>query len=60
MRRDGLEAASTMDAGANVHVICTPASEGEVAARLERLSAVQSILRDGVGPGPVREEQHLL
>ncbi len=60
MRRDGLEAASTMDAGANVHVICTKSSEGEVAARLEGLSAVQSILRDGVGPGPVREDQHLL
>ncbi len=60
MRDDGLEATSTMDAGANVHVICTPSSEGEVAARLSRLDAVQRVLRDGVGPGPVREDQHLL
>ncbi len=60
MRDDGLEAASTMDAGANVHVICTPSSEGEVAARLSRLDGVQRVLRDGVGPGPVREDEHLL
>jgi diphosphomevalonate decarboxylase len=60
MRGDGLEAWSTMDAGANVHVICTPASEPEVAGRLAGLAAVEKILRDGVGPGPAREDEHLL
>ena len=60
MRGDGLEAACTLDAGANVHVICPPSSEGEVAARLSRLPAVERVLRDGVGPGPAREDEHLL
>lgn len=60
MRDDGLEAWSTMDAGANVHVICTPSSEPGVAERLSRLAAVEKIIRDGVGSGPAREERHLL
>ncbi len=60
MRDDGLEAWSTMDAGANVHVICTPSSEPEVADRLSQLPAVEDVIRDGVGPGPVREEADLL
>ncbi len=59
MRRDGVAAYSTMDAGANVHVICTPESEGEVAARLGRLDVELSLIHDGVGPGPVVEDQHL-
>ena len=52
MRRRGLEAWSTMDAGANVHVICSPASEPEVAAELEQLDGVHGVIRDGVGEGP--------
>jgi len=60
MRGDGLEAWSTLDAGANVHVICTPTSEPEVAGRLAGLAAVEKVLRDGVGPGPALEDQHLL
>ncbi len=59
MRRDGVAAYSTMDAGANVHVICTPESEPEVAARLGRLDVELSLIHDGVGPGPVVEDQHL-
>ncbi len=59
MRRDGVSAYSTMDAGANVHVICAPESESEVAARLGTLDVDLSLIHDGVGPGPVIEEEHL-
>ena len=59
MRRDGVAAYSTMDAGANVHVICSPESETEVAARLGRLDLELSLIHDGVGPGPVVEDAHL-
>ena len=59
MRRDGVAAFSTMDAGANVHVICSPESEPEVAARLSRLDVDLSLIHDGVGAGPVVETEHL-
>ena len=52
LRQEGLEAWATMDAGANVHVICDPASAEAVAERLEGLDAVGFVIRDGVGPGP--------
>jgi diphosphomevalonate decarboxylase len=52
LRQEGLSAWATMDAGANVHVICDPASEEAVAERLESLAAVGFVIRDGVGPGP--------
>lgn len=52
MRERGLEAWSTMDAGANVHVICSPAAEPEVAVELEQLDGVHGVIRDGVGDGP--------
>jgi diphosphomevalonate decarboxylase len=56
MRSDGVEAYSTMDAGANVHVICSAAFEPEVVARLE---PTYTVLRDGVGTGPRDETEHL-
>lgn len=59
MRRDGLAAYSTMDAGANVHVICLPESQDAVASRLEALAVVDGTIRDGVGEGPVVEDEHL-
>jgi len=52
MRDRGIEAWSTMDAGANVHVICSPAAEPEVVAELEQLDGVRGVIRDGVGEGP--------
>lgn len=55
MRQEGVEAYATLDAGANVHVICPPESEDEVADRLDDLSAVGFVIRDCVGPGPSRE-----
>lgn len=59
MRRDGVAAWATMDAGANVHVICTPRSEASVAAALQALSGVCGVLLDGVGEGPSEGLEHL-
>lgn len=59
-RREGTPAFFTIDAGPNVHVLCPPAVEPDVAARLERLGAVERVIRDGVGPGPRLDDGHLL
>jgi diphosphomevalonate decarboxylase len=59
LRQDGIKAYSTMDAGANVHVICPAADEPAVAAALDGLEGVDFVLRDGVGPGPLFEDEHL-
>ncbi len=59
LRQEGHSAWATMDAGANVHVICDPDSEDEIAERLEDLPAVGFVIRDGVGDGPDNETQHL-
>ncbi len=60
LRADGVAAWSTMDAGANVHVICEPQDADAVAQCLQGLEGVERVMRDGVGGGPVREEEHLL
>lgn len=52
LRDEGVDAAATMDAGANVHVLCTAASEEAVAAALVRVEGVSRVLRDRVGAGP--------
>jgi diphosphomevalonate decarboxylase len=59
LRQEGLSAWATMDAGANVHVICDADSEDDVAERLEDLPAVGFVIRDGIGHGPEQEEEHL-
>jgi diphosphomevalonate decarboxylase len=59
LRQEGLAAWATMDAGANVHVICDPDSEPDVVDRLEDLPSVASVIRDGVGDGPEPESEHL-
>ena len=59
LRRERISAWSTMDAGANVHVICQPDDADEVAARLGAIEGVDRIIRDGVGNGPVVESEHL-
>ena len=59
LRDAGLEAWCTMDAGANVHVICSPASEPDVVAALRPLAGVHDIIRDGVGDGPARGKTSL-
>lgn len=60
LRAEGAEVCFTMDAGANVHVICTPDSEPHVAAALEAIPEVQRLIRDGVGSGPAAVGEHLI
>lgn len=57
--RDGVPCAFTMDAGANVHVICPPTSEDAVAAAVSDLPSVHGVIRDRVGSGPRHETEHL-
>lgn len=52
LREDGLAAWSTMDAGPNVHVICSMRDEAEVARRLAATLGVHEVIRDRCGPGP--------
>jgi diphosphomevalonate decarboxylase len=59
MRREGLSTWATMDAGANVHVICTRRDEAHVIAAMNELSGVSGVLLDGAGPGPREELEHL-
>jgi diphosphomevalonate decarboxylase len=56
----GLAAWATMDAGANVHVVCPAEEAGEVAARLARLPEVRSVIEDRVGDGPALHDEHLI
>jgi len=59
LRASGVEVCSTMDAGANVHLICTGAAEDRVVAALRELGEVQDVIRDGVGEGPRIDDRHL-
>jgi diphosphomevalonate decarboxylase len=52
-RRDGLPVCATVDAGANVHVICPQTQMQEAAARLRGLAGVQEVLT-AVAGGPAR------
>lgn len=60
MREDGVNAYFSIDAGPNVHVICEPDLEDAVAGRLGSLAAVRTLIRDGVGQGPIVSDDHLL
>jgi len=60
LRGTGVAAYATMDAGANVHVICSPEAEPQVADRLEALPEVHYTIRDGVGKGPTTDVPSLL
>jgi diphosphomevalonate decarboxylase len=56
-RRDGLPACSTVDAGANVHVICPETHMQDVAARLRSIADVKDVLVARVGgPAHLMEE----
>jgi diphosphomevalonate decarboxylase len=60
LRDEGLAAWSTMDAGANVHVICAAAEEPAVASALAVVPGVERLIRDGVGEGPRALAEHLI
>ncbi|MCB1057032.1 MAG: diphosphomevalonate decarboxylase [Acidobacteria bacterium] len=59
LRRRGISAWSTMDAGANVHVICPEADAASVAEALAEVPGVVGVLVDGVGSGPARTDEEL-
>jgi len=59
LRENGVEVCATMDAGANVHLICTSAAEEQVVEALDELPEVQTVIRDGVGEGPRIDDQDL-
>ncbi len=50
-RADGLEVCYTLDAGPNVHCICTPESADEVRIRLEQVSGILEIRTASCGTG---------
>lgn len=52
LREEGVGAWVTMDAGANVHVICEPRNEGAVVEALSAVPGVSDLVRDRVGAGP--------
>jgi diphosphomevalonate decarboxylase len=52
-RKQGLSVCYTIDAGPNVHVICTAPFESEVAERLKTLAGVEAVLKAKPG-GPAR------
>ncbi len=48
-RKEGLDCFATVDAGPNVHVICTANSAPIVKERLEKISGIREILSSGPG-----------
>jgi len=60
LRRTGHAAWYTMDAGANVHVLCGPRDEDAVAERLASIAGVHGVIRDRAGDGPRDETIDLL
>jgi diphosphomevalonate decarboxylase len=58
-RGEGLEAYFTLDAGANVHVICSKAQAPEVQARLQKNSFVKQIIPNHPAPGAHFTNTHL-
>ncbi len=55
-RKEGLQAGYTVDAGANVHVICPEKDANEIAARLRKIAGVKDVLTArGGGPAKIIE-----
>jgi diphosphomevalonate decarboxylase len=50
-RRTGIQAAYTLDAGPNVHAICTKGNSSQVSLLLEGIPGVKQVLSSGVGFG---------
>ena len=52
-RGENVHACSTVDAGANVHVLCPKEDAVEIAGRLRKITGVKDVLVAGVG-GPAK------
>ncbi|HMM28912.1 MAG TPA: diphosphomevalonate decarboxylase [Aggregatilineaceae bacterium] len=59
-RAEGLPAYFTIDAGANVHVLCQGADAGALAEQLRALEGVHSVLSNRPGPATRLIDTHLL
>jgi diphosphomevalonate decarboxylase len=59
LRDAGVGVWATMDAGPNVHLVCEPADEERVAGAVGELPGVERLIRDRIGPGPCRSDDHL-
>jgi diphosphomevalonate decarboxylase len=57
-RGQGMDVCCTVDAGANVHVICPSAHKEDAAARLRAIEGVQDVLAAGVGGGAILVEEN--
>lgn len=53
LRREGIQAYFTMDAGPHVKVICLPENGEQVKEALTQVRGVKGVLESGIG-GPVR------
>jgi diphosphomevalonate decarboxylase len=53
LRQAGYSAWCTMDAGANVHVLCRPEEAAPVAAALREVPGVERVIEDRVGGDPI-------
>jgi diphosphomevalonate decarboxylase len=58
-REDGLAACFTIDAGANVHVLCGGLDAALIEARLRALPGVQEVIANRPGPGTYLTDIHL-
>lgn len=59
LRSEGLQVCATMDAGPNVHVLCTAQHRSQVFAALRSLPGVVRWIFDQAGDGPRQLEHHL-
>ena len=59
LRADGLEVCATIDAGPNVHVLCTPEHVARARVALASLPGVRELIDDMVGTGPAYSDEHL-
>lgn len=59
LRGEGLQVCATMDAGPNVHVLCTAQHRSRVFAALRTMPGVVRWIFDQVGDGPRQLEHHL-
>ncbi len=48
-REEGFSCFATVDAGPNVHVICTPEDAAEIRGRMEKIEGIRDILESGPG-----------
>jgi len=59
LRADGLDACATIDAGPNVHVLCTALHASQVHEALTAVPGVKTIIADEAGDGPHFTDEHL-